>query len=107
MRVLGWLHLVIDGPDDACGVDHDRDSVGIAGGVVGSAARHAERLLGVAQQRIREVELLAERAVVGDRVERDTAQDRVLGVELGLQITEALAFDGSTGGVGLRVEPEH
>ena len=106
--MLGWLDLFVDVRDDAGGVDDHRDALGVAcGGVSGCAAGDAEDPVGVAEQRIREAKLLPERAVVGDRVERDSAKDSVLGVELGLQITEALAFDGSTGGVGLRVEPEH
>ena len=106
--MLCRLDLFVDGADDALWVDHDRDALGVAGVVVvGSAARHAERLVGVAQQRVWEAALLAERAVVCDRVERDAADDCALGVELGLQITEALALDGSTRGVGFWVEPEH
>ena len=106
--MLGWLDLFVDVGDGASGVDDHRDALGVAcGGVSGCAAGDAEDLVGVAEQRIREAKLLPERAVVGDRVERDSAKDSVLGVELGLQITEALAFDRSTGGVGLGVEPEH
>lgn len=106
--MLCRLDLIVDGADDAFGVDHDRDAIGVSCVVVGSsAARHAERFVGVAQQRVWEAALLAERAVVCDRVERDAADDGALGVELGLQITEALALDGSTRGVGFWVEPEH
>ena len=106
--MLGWPHLRVDRAHHAVGTDHHGDPLGVAGaGVRGRAACETELLVGVAEQRIGEAELLPERAVLCDGVERDAADYGVLGVKLGLQVTEALALDRSTGGVGLGVEPQH
>ena len=66
----------------------------------------SEPLLGVAEQRVGVVELLPKRAILLDGVERDPADHGVLRVELRLQITEAIAFNRSTGRVRFGVEPQ-
>jgi hypothetical protein len=52
------------------------------------------------------VEFLRERGVVAFVVEAGAENDRVPGVELGLEVAEPATLLGSARGVGLRVEPE-
>jgi hypothetical protein len=73
---------------------------------VGRAVRDADLLVGVAEQREGEVELLGEGAVLFDAVEADADDLYVLGLVFRVEVPEPGTFPRSTGGVGLGVEPE-
>jgi hypothetical protein len=107
LRVRRRRDLVVDVLHLAVLADDDRDPLGRARLRVGRAVGDRELLVDVAQQRIRELALRAEGAVRGLVVERRAEDGDALLVELGLQVTEALAFGRSAGRVGLGVEPEH
>jgi hypothetical protein len=88
-------------------VDHVRDAARIfVLRRVGGAVREADLVLGVAEQREREVELLGEAAILLDRVETDADDLCVLRFVLEVEVPEPGTLTRSTGGVGLWVEPE-
>ena len=104
---VGHLVALHDRPFGIDQVAHPLGEVGelvarVPGGFVG----RAHRLVGVAQQSEREVELVAEGLVVGRRVERDAEDVAVqFGEALGL-VTQALSLKRSTGCVGLGIPPQ-
>ena len=105
--MLGRLHGVEHVTYQAIRTDDNRDAFRILGAVIGSCTkRNAQLFVGVAQQRIGEVKLLPERAVLFDGVKRHATDGRFLRIKLGLQITEALAFNRSTRRVGFGIEPQ-
>lgn len=91
----------------AVGVDQKRDTFGVSlVRTVGSTVGHAERSIRVGQKHKRKRELFDKRLIVLDRVKAD-AEDYGIGLlKLMDSITESLAFDRSTGSVGLGVEPK-
>jgi len=92
----------IDLRDHTLGIHHDRDAVGVVGtGVAARAVHHAQRLVGIAQQREGIGELVAERLVLLDGVERRADNTRTQLLEVADSITESAALDGSTRCVGL------
>jgi len=76
-------------------------------GVVAGAVVETNLPRGVAQELIGKVELVRERRILLDRVERNPEDRNLPGVELFFQVAVPATFEGSTRGVGLRVEPEH
>jgi hypothetical protein len=90
----------------AIGAEQVRDAarpvrvVGIAGAV------RLQRAPGVAQQPERQAVLLRERLVLLDGVEARAEDDRAVLLEVAGSITEPVALDRSTRGVGLGVEPQ-
>ena len=95
---LGDLPVLVDHVGDAAGVFVFRR--------VGRAVRDADRFLGVAEEREGEVELLGEAAVLFDAVEADADDLRVLRLVFDVEVPEPGTLTRSTGGVGLRIEPE-
>ena len=101
------LDLGVGFPDPTVRSDQVADAPGRAGlGVVTRAISHAHGTVGVAQQRKVVVELLREGGVVRCGVEAGADDNRVLGVELRLQVAEPATLLGSTRSVRLGVEPE-
>lgn len=94
-------------PHAAIGSDEERDALRVAGvvGVVGVVEGRRD-LAGIAQQPERVGELLGEGAVGRDVVEADPQDLAVACGEVAGSITEPVALDRSTRGVGLRVEPQ-
>jgi hypothetical protein len=89
-------------------VDHVRDAFRVlVGRRCGGAVREADLPLGVAEQREGELELLGEVLVLFRRIEADAEDLRVLRLVLRREVPEPGTFARSTGGVGLRIEPEH
>jgi hypothetical protein len=102
----------LDGPvrlhDPAVRTDQIRDALGPAGlRRIQRAVGLADRLLGIAQQPERVLELLGERAVRTDIVEARAEDDSILGFEVADSITESVALLRSTRGVGGGIEPQH
>ena len=101
------LHLRVDLRDVSLFVDQIGDALRVAGGGVRACAvRETERPLGIAEQREREVELLRERRVRRFVIEARAEDRDVLVRELLGSVTEPVALDRSTGGVGLRIKPQ-
>lgn len=90
--------------DPAFLVDHVRDARREVR--VGRTVEPAERLLGVAQQGEVVAELLGESLVLLDGVEAGSQNLDVLRFKILDSITESIALDRSTRGIGLRVEPQ-
>jgi len=89
-------------------VDHVRDAAGVLiRRFFGGAVREADLAIGVAEEWEGEVELLREAGVFFPGVEADAEDDGVLRFVLRDEVPEPGTFDGSAGGVGLRIEPEH
>jgi hypothetical protein len=106
-RIRGRIDLRMRLGDDAVLVDHIGDAPRervVAG--VGGAVRDADLLLRVAKKREWKVVLLGEAPVLVRGIETDAENLRVLRLELGLEVPEPGTFARSTGGVGLRIEPE-
>ena len=78
-------------------------SLGSRGGAVGEA----DLAVGVAEQRVGEVELGREAGVLVGRVEADAEDLGVLRGVLIVEVPEPGTLDRSARGVGLRIEPEH
>ena len=94
--------------DDAVLVDHVCDAAGVfVRGLFGGAVGEAEFVIGVAEEREGEVELLREGGVLLLRVEADAEDDGVLCVVLRDEVPEPGTLDRSAGCVGLRIKPEH
>jgi hypothetical protein len=74
---------------------------------LGGAIRHADRAVGVAEEREGEVVLFREAPVGLLVVEADAEDAGVLLLVLADEVPEPGTFPRSTGCVGLRVEPEH
>ncbi len=111
-HLVGECVDVADGvrlADHALGIDEVRNALGevhLLGTGIPRAVGDADLLVVVRQQTEREVELVAEGLVLGRRVEADTedlASERF--VLLGL-VTQTLALNRSTRGVGLWVPPQ-
>jgi hypothetical protein len=104
------LHRV-QPPNHAFRVDQDRHALGEVGPLLVrpllGAVLLAGRPVDVGQQAIREALCLGERLVVLRRVEGDPDDGGIGIVELWGSITEPLSFDGSAGGGGLGVPPQH
>jgi hypothetical protein len=89
-------------------VDHIRDAARVLVlRRLGGAVREADLVIGVAEQREGEVELLGEGGVLLLRVETDAEDEGVLRGVLIDEVPEPGTFDRSAGCVGLRVKPEH
>lgn len=102
------LDLAIGLDDAAVGTDQIADPGRVlALRVVGGAIGDTDLLVDVAQKVEGKIELVAKGPLVGGRIETDSQDDRVFGAEVLDSVTEPLAFSGSTGRVGLGVEPEH
>jgi hypothetical protein len=106
-RVLLRVDLGEGVLDPAVRADDVRDAArgAVRRGIAGAVGQ-ADRPLRVAQQGIGEGELRRERGVLLDRVERDPEDRRTLRFELRAQVAVPATFEGSSGGVGLRVEPQ-
>ncbi|HEX8953987.1 MAG TPA: hypothetical protein VF945_19160 [Polyangia bacterium] len=105
--VLGRLDLAVGALDLPVGADEVRDARRrLRAGVVRRAVGDADLLVGVAQERKVEAVLLRELPIRFDRIEADAEDLNVVLAELLGSITEPLAFDRSTRGVGHRVEPQ-
>ncbi len=74
--------------------------------VFARSVRHADVALHVAEERERKVELLREAGVLLDRVEGGPQDLGVLLLEFRVEVAEPATLGRSTGGVGLRIEPE-
>jgi hypothetical protein len=106
-RVLARVHLLVHAGDRTALVDQVADAVREARlRVRHSAVRETDRAVGVAQQGIRERELLREGGVLLDTVEAGAEDLDIETVEISDLVAEPATFDRSTRGVGLRVEPQ-
>jgi hypothetical protein len=107
VRIRCGIHLRVRLIDPSVLVDHVRDAARVlVFRRVCRSVREADLALGVAQQREGEVELLRERGVRFLVIEADAEDLRVLCFVLRREVPEPGTFPRSTGGVGLRVEPE-
>ena len=96
---LGDLPFFVDHVGDAAGV------LVLSG--ISRAVGDADGAVGVAEEREREVVLFREAPVGLFVVEADAEDAGVLLLVLADEVPEPGTFPRSTGGVGLRVEPEH
>jgi hypothetical protein len=64
-------------------------------------------VVSVAQQAELEGELVGERGIRGGGIEADAENFGVLGLVFSVEVAEPATLDGSTRGVGDRVEPQH
>ena len=95
------------GVDRAVGPDHERVPLGVARAVVvRGAIGECDALVRVAKEAIREVELVGERRVVFDAVERDPEDLDALLLKIADSITESAPLGRSARGVGLGIEPQ-
>jgi len=93
--------------DLSLGIDDVGDPAGVLGlRVVGRAIRDPDLALHVAEKRERILELLRKCGVVLDRVERGAEDLGVLLLEFRVEVAEPATLERSTGGIGLRIEPE-
>jgi hypothetical protein len=105
--MLGRLDLAVCALDLAVGADEERQPRRRVGAlVVGGAVGDADLLVAVAQKREVELVLLRELSIRFDRIEADAVDLDVVLLKLLGSITEPLAFDRSTRGIGHRVEPQ-
>ena len=89
-------------------VDHVGDAAGVLVFVrVAGAVGEADLMVGVAEERKREVVLLGEALVFFLRVEADAEDLSVFRFVLGLEVPEPGTFARSTGCVGFWIKPEH
>jgi hypothetical protein len=89
-------------------VDHVRDAFRVAvGRRFGGAVGQADFAIRVAEEGEGEAELFGEALVVIRRVEADAEDLRVFGLVLRVEVPEPGTFPRSTGGVCLRIKPEH
>jgi hypothetical protein len=102
-----WRHFRVDVLHPAVRADEVRDPPGPVGlrGVV-RAVGLADVATGIADELERIAELLREGAVRFDRIEARAEDDGVGGIEVADSITESVAFDRSTRGIGGRIPPE-
>ena len=95
------------GVDRAVGPDHERVPLGVARAVVvRGAIGERDALVRVAKEAIREVELVGERRVVFDAVERDPEDLDALLLKIADSITESASLDCSARGVCLGEPPQ-
>jgi hypothetical protein len=99
------LHDVVGLRDPAIRTDQVRDAPRIVRVLRITRLEHIGALV-EAEQLEREAELLGERAVLLDRIEARPEDDDVLRSVLADSITESVALERSTRGVGLGIEPE-
>lgn len=103
--MIGRGHFGINRGDFAVRADEDgnaaRSGRFVRGGAIGFRHRHVR----IAEKVIREVEFFLKRAIIGGAVCAAPQNDRVLALEILDSITEPVAFDRSTGGIGLRIPP--
>ena len=91
----------------AVGADDVRDALRVSAlRGVRRAVLHAHGARRIRQERIGEVEFFGEVLVLLNGIEADAQDDRVLRGKITGSIPEPAALQGSTRGVGLRVEPE-
>jgi hypothetical protein len=101
------IHLLVGLRDAAVGPDQVADPRRVAGvGRVAGSVGEPDGAIRVAEQRVRERELLGEGPVLLDAVEADPEDLGVLRLELLDVVAEPATLDGSARGVGFRVEPE-
>ena len=104
--MIGRGYFRIYGCDFPIRSDQDRNAGGTRRVRFGSAVSDRHRLVGVAQQIVRKVELIFERKIVGRAVHTAAEDDGVLLLEILDSITEPIAFDRSPRGIGLRIPPD-
>ena len=104
--MIGRGYFRIYGCDFPIRSDQDRNAGGTRRVRFGSAVSHRHRLIGVAQQIVRKVELIFKRKIVGRAVHTAAEDDGVLLLEILDSITEPIAFDRSPRGIGLRIPPD-
>ena len=104
--MIGRGYFRIYGCDFPIRSDQDRNAGGTRRVRFGSAVSHRHRLIGVAQQIVRKVELIFERKIVGRAVHTAAEDDGVLLLEILDSITEPVAFDGSARCIGFGIPPE-
>jgi len=100
------LDLVVGLHDRSVGSDQVRDALRVVRALRVERAVCLALLLVEAEQLERIGELLGKLPVRLDAIEAGSEDDEVLGIELADSITESVAFDRSTRGVGRRIEPE-
>lgn len=106
--VSGGVDLRIGLLDFSVGPDEKGNPLGVLGvGLFRRSVGEPDLAAGVGEKREVEVEPLRERRVVRDGIEADAEQLDVPGVEFLDPVAEPATLGRSTGGVGLRVEPEH
>ncbi len=98
---------VVDVHDSLIGTDQIRGAARISGvRWIVDAVRLSHRVVDIAQQLERPLKLLGERTVRGDGVVARAEHDDIAGLKLADSITESVALDRSTRGVGFWIEPE-
>ena len=101
------VHLRMGLEDLSVRTDHVRDPLGrVRRRRIARAVRHADLAFHVAEEREREGELPGKGGVLLDGVERDAPDLGVLLLEFRVEVAEPATFEGSTGSIGLRIEPE-
>ena len=104
--MIGRGHFWIHCRDFAVRADEDRDTGRSWRVRFGGAVSDGHRFVRVAQQVIRKVELFLKRAIILGAVHTTAEYHRILTLEILDSITEPVAFDCSTGGIGFRIPPD-
>ena len=104
--MIGRGHFWIHCRDFAVRSNEDRDPGWSRRVRFGGAVGDGHGFVRVAQQVIRKVEFFLERAVILGAVHTTAENYRILTLEILDSITEPVAFDGSTGCIGLWIPPD-